>query len=108
MLEFLKNLFLGSKAPVVDLRELLKEKKALILDVRTTFEFAQGHGKGAKNIPLNELNRHIAELKKQDRPIVTCCRSGNRSSTAAKLLRAHGIEAYNGGSWQNVEANLKA
>ena len=76
--------------------------------MRTTFEFAQGHGKGAKNIPLNELNSRIAELKKQDRPIVTCCRSGNRSGTAAKLLRAHGLEAYNGGSWQNVEEKLKA
>lgn len=107
MLQFLKNLLLGGKAPAVDLHELLKEKNALVLDVRTTAEFAQGHGKGVKNIPLHELNGRLAELKKLDRPVVTCCRSGNRSGTAAKLLRGHGIEAYNGGSWQNVEKNRK-
>lgn len=108
MLNFLKNLFLRSKEPAADIRALLKEQNALILDVRTTLEFGYGHAKGAVNIPLHELDKKIAELKKQNRPIVTCCRSGNRSRAAASLLRAKGIEAYNGGSWENVEEKRNA
>ena len=92
--------------PPLDIKDLVKNRKAIILDVRTVPEFRAGHAKGSKNIPLHELRSKIGELKKQKRPIVACCRSGNRSGTAARILRASGIEAYNGGSWQHVQRNI--
>lgn len=80
-----------------DLKGLL-EQGAVLLDVRTPGEFAQGHAKGAKNIPLQSLQQQIDKLKKQGKPVVAYCRSGNRSGMAANLLNQNGIEAYNAGS----------
>ena len=41
-------------------------------------------------------------------PIIVYCRSGNRSESAMKLLKALGIkEVYNGGSVSDVKALLK-
>lgn len=108
MLRFLKTLFFGSQEPAADIHKLLKEQHVVIVDVRTSFEFQQGHGDEACNIPLHEIKKNLSELKKLNKPIVTCCRSGNRSKTAAGILREAGIEAYNGGSWQNVQEKLKS
>lgn len=80
-----------------DLKGLL-EQGAVLLDVRTPGEFAQGHAKGAKNIPLQSLQQQIDKLKKAGKPVVAYCRSGNRSGMAANLLNQNGIEAYNAGS----------
>lgn len=75
---------------------------ALILDVRTPAEFKEGHALNAMNIPLDQLPGELKRLNER-RPIVTCCRSGMRSATAAALLTRNGFTAHNGGTWQNVE-----
>ncbi|HKK78017.1 MAG TPA: rhodanese-like domain-containing protein [Phaeodactylibacter sp.] len=82
------------------------EDGALLLDVRTPSEFNNGHAKGAVNIPLQELNNHIAEIKAKGKPVVAYCRSGNRSGMAAQLLQRHKIEAVNAGSLGQVNARL--
>ncbi|MAY84388.1 MAG: sulfurtransferase [Flavobacteriales bacterium] len=99
MLDMIKNAMgLGS---TVDYTEM-KKRNALILDVRSRAEFQSGHFKDAKNIPLDELSNHIASLKKEERPIITCCMSGARSGAAARQLEAEGIEAHNGGNWSQL------
>jgi len=83
--------------------EELKEKianGAILLDVRTKGEFAGGHSKVAKNIPLDQLAGNLSKLDKQ-KPIVAVCASGMRSSSAVSLLKNNGFEAYNGGAWVN-------
>jgi len=100
MLDGLKN-FLGM-GPKADLGELIR-KGALILDVRTPGEYAGGHVKGSVNIPLNLVDASIEKLKKKNQVIITCCASGMRSASARNILLANGIEAHNGGSWQNVQ-----
>lgn len=75
---------------------------ALILDVRTPAEFREGHALDAVNIPLDGLQGELKRLDKR-RPIVTCCRSGMRSASAAALLVRSGFMAHNGGTWQHVE-----
>ena len=40
-----------------------KDKGAVIIDVRSQGEFAGGHIKGAKNIPLNEIRNKIDDIK---------------------------------------------
>ena len=99
MFGIFKNL-LGSNK---DLSEVVAQG-AVILDVRTVGEFQQGHGKSSKNIPLDKLPQNIAKIKKWDKPVITCCASGMRSSSAASILKSNGIEAYNGGSWQSANA----
>jgi len=79
---------------------------AVILDVRTPGEFADGHANGSINIPLSEVASQIKKIKKYNKPIITCCRSGARSGTAANILNNNGIDSINGGPWQNVANQL--
>ncbi|MCX7937522.1 MAG: rhodanese-like domain-containing protein [Chlorobi bacterium] len=75
---------------------------ALLVDVRTPGEYAAGHVRGSRNIPLDSISQHVAELKKSNRPVVLVCASGGRSSRATAILKNAGIEAYNAGSWVNL------
>ncbi len=96
MLNLLKNMF--SAAPQVDYATLVKNG-ALIIDVRTPGEFKSGHIKGSINIPLDDIRNKTEELKKKNKVIITCCRSGNRSGMAKSMLQSAGIECHNGGAW---------
>ena len=49
---------------------------AVILDVRTRQEYAQGHIPGSKNIPLQELEQVQNVLRDKSIPIYTYCYSG--------------------------------
>ncbi|GCD77988.1 sulfurtransferase [Thermaurantimonas aggregans] len=84
----------------------LKEKGAIIIDVRTPAEYASGHIKGSRNIPLDQISKYVNELKIARKPVITCCRSGARSGAAANILKANGIEAYNGGPWDSLKAKI--
>lgn len=88
--------------PKVDLGEIIA-RGGVIVDVRTTGEYAGGHVKGSINIPLNALPSQMAKLKK-DKPVITCCASGMRSGSAKSVLQSNGFgEVYNGGSWYNLK-----
>jgi len=102
MFSFIKNLLKREK---LDYTQLLQDG-AIIIDVRTPEEFAQGHADKTINIPLNEIANHVNELKQKQNPIITCCRSGMRSGKAATILKKEGIEAYNGGSWNQVQSAI--
>jgi rhodanese-related sulfurtransferase len=99
MLKFIKNLLSGKS------NQLLTDaiaNGAIIVDVRSEREFAGGHVKGAKNIPLPKIASNLSKIKTFKRPVILCCASGMRSSQATSYLKAQGIEAYNGGSWYNI------
>ncbi len=104
MLDVFKNLFGQATAP--DHADL-KKRGAQIVDVRSPEEFSRGHIPGALNLPLQTLERHLARLNK-DRPVITCCASGVRSSAARSLLARHGFEVSNGGSWTSLARRLQA
>jgi rhodanese-related sulfurtransferase len=76
---------------------------ALLLDVRSPEEFAEGHLAGAVNIPVDALPQRLAEVEPKDRPVVVYCRSGARSKKARGLLLEHGwtrVENLGGqGNW---------
>ncbi len=65
---------------------------ALIVDVRTAQEYAEGRIPGSVLFPYDQLkpkSRDFAALVGKDgqaRPIVVYCRSGRRSAIAAKTL----------------------
>lgn len=79
---------------------------AIILDVRTTGEYASGHIKGSKNIPLDKVPAKVEELKKLNKPIIACCRSGARSGQATSYLKQQGLEVMNGGGWDSLQSKL--
>ena len=68
-------------------------ERPLILDVRGPDEFdgPLGHIDGARNVPLPELPRHVAEIGRETGPIVIVCLTDKRSSQAAASLAEAGI-----------------
>ena len=87
--------------------ENINVKGATIVDVREPFECEQGMIEGSINIPLGEVPNRIEEFKTMKRPLVLCCKSGNRSGQAVQFLEANGLEdIYNGGSWGEVNERL--
>ena len=79
----------GRELQGVEARQLVAAG-ARLLDVRSSDEFSRGHLPGAVNIPVQELDRRLAEVGPVERDVVVYCRSGQRSSRAAQLLREHG------------------
>ena len=63
------------------------ESDYIIIDARTTEEFAAGHIEGAILIPEYEIaNRAEKELPDKDALILVYCRSGRRSKIASEEL----------------------
>ena len=83
-----------------------KEKNAIIIDVRTYEEFAGGHIQNSKNIPLQIIESKINDIKKINKTVIACCRSGNRSGMATNILKRKGIECINGGSWKSLQSKI--
>ncbi|MFT6937997.1 MAG: rhodanese-related sulfurtransferase [Saprospiraceae bacterium] len=102
MFDFLKSMMGGGN----NAAKVALDNGAVIIDVRTPAEFSGGHVKGAINIPLSVVGQQVNKIKKYNKPVVTCCRSGARSGSAASILQGQGIEVVNGGSWQSVQALL--
>lgn len=83
--------------------EQIIQNGAVIVDVRTPQEYKQGHVEGSKNIPLNEIKLKADIVRKWNKPVITVCRSGNRSAVAKGILKSAGVEVYNGGAWTNLK-----
>lgn len=80
------------------------EHEALIVDVRTPEEFADGHYPGAINIPHETILDGLNQLGvTQVTPVILYCRSGNRSGQAEQALREKGFtEATNAGGLETL------
>lgn len=79
---------------VNEVRDLV-EQGAVIIDVREENEFAAGHVKGAKNIPLSQFRERMDEIPK-DVPVYVHCRSAQRSYNAVMALENSGYDnVYN-------------
>lgn len=81
--------------------------KKTIIDVRTPGEFLGGSVAGSINIPLQEIQQRLEEIKSLQQPIILCCASGTRSGQATIFLQNLGIECENGGSWYDVKYNYQ-
>lgn len=101
----LLDLLFGGSKKAAYLKEL-HAKGAVIVDVRSPEEFRSGHIKNSINIPLQSLSQKITTLKQKNKPIITVCLSGGRSSMAVTVLKKAGIDAYNGGPWSSLERQL--
>jgi rhodanese-related sulfurtransferase/predicted transcriptional regulator len=89
--------YLGEDVEAIDRDELiarLSRGDAVLIDVRPQEEFAAGHIDGARSIPLDELERRLAELP-ADREIVAYCRGPfcAYAHEAVRQLRAAGRTA---------------
>ena len=70
---------------------LLKEKKAVLVDIRFKEEFAAWHMGFGLHIPLNELPKRLKELDRT-KLIVTACPHKDRSALAMAYLKTQGFD----------------
>lgn len=78
-----------------------KSSKDLIIDVRRPDEFEKGHADGSINIPFQEMEERLKEIKKIKEPIILVCGGGTRHVKAFELLKENGITTEKGGSWKD-------
>ena len=75
-----------------DLLARLGKPEVVVLDVRTSAEFAAGHVPGARNVSHDELAGRLGELEAlRDKDVVLYCRSGRRTALAVDVLRNAGF-----------------
>jgi len=77
-----------------DVSALPHDGSVTLLDVRTPQEYAGGHIKGFRNIPVDELRERLDEIG-NGKPVYVICQSGLRSYIACRVLAGYGYEAYN-------------
>jgi rhodanese-related sulfurtransferase len=100
----------GKRASPLQATQMINRGKTTVLDVRSADEFAAGHLRDAKNIPLADLSSRIGELEKsKNRTLIVVCQNGARADKAARLLAAAGFEdahALEGGQAAWIAAGL--
>ena len=76
-----------------DFESKFKNDHLQVIDFRKKSEFDSEHVEGAKNIPLNEINKHLAELPKDGNFMIHCA-GGYRSMIAASILKQRGWDNF--------------
>ena len=94
----------GAKAQT--LAERINAKNVIFVDVRTPEEFANGTVEGAINIPLEQLEKQLNQLKGKEN-IVLFCRRGIRAGKAQDILKKNGIAAVNGKTAAHIQSLQK-
>jgi phage shock protein E len=90
------------KQKMTEILEILQQPGAVVIDVRSEEEFAQGHLADSINIPLARLTDNLPQLHAMQN-IIVCCASGVRSQKASLFLKQNGINCFNGGSWLDID-----
>ena len=74
--------------------ENFNKEETQLLDVRTEFEFENGHLEGAINLPVDKLRQKLDNLDK-NKPILAYCQVGLRGYIASRILTQHGFNVKN-------------
>lgn len=108
---------MNSNENFIDADELREEletsKKLMLLDVRSSEEFASDYVEGAINIPLDELEARAHELQGASSIVTVCNLGGPRSCTAVKRIHDLGhaeVGPLRGGmrGWESGDSAEKA
>lgn len=77
-----------------ELLERIRNEEITVLDVRPTVEYNSGHLPDAVNIPLNELEKHLATIP-ADKEVIAYCRGPHciLAFEAVNKLRKNGFQA---------------
>lgn len=93
--------------------KLVKEKKAVMIDVREENEVKDGMIDQSIWFPLSKIEKdknwekEFKEITK-DKKIFLYCRSGRRSGKVMTLLKEKGIPSENLGGYEDIKKNVPA
>ena len=82
--------FTSVRVPGSEARQLVADG-AILIDVRSEGEYADGGIEGSINIPIQELAGRLDQLGDKGGTIVVYCQSGGRSAMAKRLLESNGF-----------------
>ena len=111
------NIFGNSVSGIIDVApmeatRMINHDKAVIIDLRTETEFADGHIINAINSPVAKLPDQAKGLEKyKERPLILTCKHGADSARAARIFRQRQfgkIYCLKGGlqAWRNANLPL--
>jgi len=70
----------------------LMNQGAALLDVRSTEQYAEGHIRGARNLPIERLADGLDALKRyKDKPVIVYCERGGSATAAMRQLAQQGF-----------------
>lgn len=86
-------------------KNVLMGEGAVLIDVRSSMEYEQGHLNNSINIDVDAIKDTIeSKVEDKNTKIIVYCRSGNRSATAAQTLVEMGYKnVYDLGAMSNCE-----
>lgn len=104
----IENIITGKVRPffVEDVDRLPRDGGAILLDVRTSAEYAMGHIDGFFNIPLDELRDRMSSLDAA-KPVYVTCQVGLRGYIAARILMQNGFDVRNLSGGYRLYAEIK-
>jgi rhodanese-related sulfurtransferase len=96
----------------IELKDRVSE--VTVVDVRTPGEFESVHIPASRNLPLDELDRHVDTIRQvveQGEEVVLLCRAGGRAHQAQEQLVAAGLPELpivEGGlmAWQQADGDV--
>ena len=87
-----------------EVKEMVKNPEATLVDVRIPEQFAEKTAPGAINIPLASIEENLDFFRKQ-KQIVIFCNSGKQAGQAVEILKKNGIQnVYDAKTLKNVTA----
>lgn len=82
----------GKSISPSELVRLMNQENAVIVDLRDTAEYENGHVTAALNIPYSSLQSRMMELEKfKQRPVVMTCKMGTQSGQAGTVMKKAGF-----------------
>lgn len=84
----------GQSVTPQQLSDLINKEEGMVLDIRDSKDFKDGHIVNAKNITVAGLEKHMSELNShKQKPIIVVCKMGQTATGITKRLKAEGFES---------------
>lgn len=94
---------------VEDFKSLVDSGNVVLVDVRETKEYGEGHVPGAINIPIRTLADNLDKIP-ADKPVVIYCASGHRAGMATTSLQLLGYKNVKAGptlkAWSEAKGEV--
>jgi rhodanese-related sulfurtransferase len=72
---------------------LINRERAMVIDVSNADEFATAHIRGARNVPVGELQQRLPDTAKNKTvPLILVCPSGTRAKRALRVAKGLGYD----------------
>ena len=81
----------GNSVSPGEATQLINREDALVIDVRESNEYVDGHLPESRNVPFSQLEGRVSDLaSNKEAPLILVCQTGGRSGDACKTLEKMG------------------